>query len=67
MEKSVSHSKLENNNEKIEELTEDKAAEVNVVPRCEEIIAERFNYNFLLYLLWMFFRKKFTSLSRFSS
>ena len=29
----MSQSKLENNNEKIEELTEDKPAEVNVVPR----------------------------------
>ena len=29
----MSHSKLENNNEKIEELTKDKTAEVNVVPR----------------------------------
>ena len=33
VEKSVSESKLDNNNEKIEELAEDETTEVNVVPR----------------------------------
>ena len=67
VEKSVSESKLDNHNEKIEELTEDETAEVNIVPKGEVLIRNNFPAKFLLYLLWMFFRKKFTSLSRFSS
>ena len=63
----MGHSKLKDDNEKVEELTDDETTEVYVVPARYHYKKDDFIVEAVTYLLWMFFKKKLTNLSRFSS
>ena len=69
VEKSVCHGKVEQDNEEIEALTSNETTEIDVISATKKFTTYIYDWwvKDFPHLLWIFLRKKLTSLSRFSS